>query len=140
MIVDKNEGIWVHNFNSHKLMKFDSLLKLEKEWEANEIELANGSSTLTQNQDRTLIYWYKGGNEGVVISADTKEIVDSFDYMTDLCPVMKGMVPLKDQPLLLVVTNNHAFDEPRFHYFDTKRNKILNKYSYSDITGGSLDV
>ena len=81
--IDKNEGVWIHDSNLNKLIKLDSLLNREAEWDSNSIEISNKSSTLASSQDGSKVYWYKGENECIVFNVDTRQEIETFDYFIE---------------------------------------------------------
>lgn len=140
MAVDRNDGVWVHNLNTNKLIKFDSFLNIDQQWDCSHQDLFTGdfgNSNLSTNHDGSLVYWYRGSHECVVIDVDSKQVVEEFDYITDECQVMNGVYPLKDQNFLLTVSNNQAGDDVKIVLFDTKKAKISSKHTLSSLTKGT---
>lgn len=140
MAVDRNDGVWVHNLNTNKLIKFDSFLNIDESWECSHQDLFTGdfgNSNVSTNHDGSLVYWYRGSHECVVIDVESKEIVEEFDYITDECQVMSGVYPLRDQNFLLTVSNNQAGDDVKIVLFDTKKGKISSKHTLSSLTKGT---
>lgn len=104
--VDKNDGIWIHDSNMNKLIKLDSLLNREAEWDSNQIEISNKSSTLASSIDGSKVYWYKGSNECIVFNVDTRQEIDTYDYFIENVDSVEGIVEHRDTNRLIVVANN----------------------------------
>ena len=140
MAVDKNDGVWVHNLNTNKLIRFDMFLNIDQQWDCSSQDLFTGdfgNSNLATNHDGSQVYWYRGSHECVVIDVDSNKFLEEFDYVTDECQVMSGVYPIKNQSFLLTVSNNQAGEDAKLVVFDTKKSKIASKHTYSSLTQGT---
>lgn len=129
----------MHNQNTNKLIKLDRLLNIEDQWTASEADLESGSSgnsCLTTNSDGSVVFWYRGSHECLMLNVETKNILEEFDYICDECKVMVGMKFLEKENLLLSVTNNQAGNDSKLTLFDVKKHKITSKFAYSALTDG----
>ena|SRR3990167_4927261 len=132
--IDNNDNVWVHNAVNHKLFKFDSFLNLLQTWDGHDIDFTQEGNTLGFNDDKSLVYWYKGNNECLVIDAASNQTADTIDYFIDDVPVVKGIFAVKDTTLVAIVTCNHSGEDAKLQIFDIKKHKLLQKTSYSKIT------
>lgn len=132
---DKNDCHWVHNHNTNQLLKYDSLLNLEEEFEMGAIDNLKGVSTLATNFEKNAVYAFKGGNECISIDVTTSDI-EEYDYVAEDCRLVNGLLPTADN--LVVFTNNEGQTESKITIFNLKKRKIVRKVNLCDITKSSL--
>lgn len=132
--MDKHDNVWVHNILNHKLHKFDSYLNLLQTWDGHETDFTQEGNTIGFSSDKSVVYWYKGKHECLMIDAATNETIDTIDYLIDDVPVVKGLLGLKDTNTLLVITCNHSGEDAKLLLFDLKKHKPLQKTGFAKIT------
>lgn len=142
LAIDSSEKTWIHNSINNKLMCFDSLLQVEKEFDAHETEHFNGTSTIWAADQGKKIYWYKGESECLVLSNETGEILEEIDYLVKDVDILLRINELETPKNLLVITNSRAKDQGIIYRLTNQTGtcKANVTAKYSDITEGRSAV
>lgn len=134
LIIDGRDRLWLHDALSRDLIVFDSAAMKElRRFEGRAIRLYY-QEDLVVSKDKSLMAWYQGEGNLVVIDVESLAVVKKINYFT-VNTVIRKLVPLFDlsQMVSLEIAETEDQNNVLLNNYSIDDEKSLNTIEYADL-------